>query len=675
MVRRYVDKTGAALNEAVIVRIALVILAVLVSFSSAYGLFRSTAVADSSDIMTIELDGEFIIDSTRQMLNNINDLRANDAWYWNSSDTEKVYPANLVPLEYDYGLERVAMQRAAELAVYYDHTRPNGESCFTAFPNEVMGVGENIAAGYNTPDSVFVAWAEADEPYNGQGHRRNMLDEGFTTVGIGCFEYNGYRYWAQEFGSNHTTAATNPLIPPVSIDVSKDMITDITIGDQITLFKGHAVNIPDVSVSFVGKYIPGSIIRFPVSEENCRIADASVADIADGRIVGLAVGETVLTVTFRDMTLSAVISVVEDQAIPLQLDTTRNVSIPAGETVYFSFTPNETGVYVFYSSGDKDTCGILYNSDKTVLLDDDDGGENYNFSISSELTANTLYYYGVRLYSPDITASVSVTLKKDDTMVSSGFAYKLLDDGTASITGCSLSGDIVIPSALDGYTVTNLASRLFYGKSDISSVTLPASVTYFGTNQNDNDWDYVFSYCFDLKNIFVDNGNPVFKSVDGVLYSKDGSKLINYPCNHDSEIYHVDASTLCCTSFASCRNLRCLFLDNSDTIWYTYTFYNTDNVTVFYKEGGRTAQKVSGDTASSCTFASVRNIAELPSHLERIETQAFQNTDLRYIRIPGSCERIETGAFTGSNLVYVSVDDSTVIEDGAFDTAVVVERR
>ena len=105
MVRRYVDKTGAALNEAVIVRIALVILAVLVSFSSAYGLFRSTAVADSSDIMTIELDGEFIIDSTRQMLNNINDLRANDAWYWNSSDTEKVYPANLVPLAYDYGLE------------------------------------------------------------------------------------------------------------------------------------------------------------------------------------------------------------------------------------------------------------------------------------------------------------------------------------------------------------------------------------------------------------------------------------------------------------------------------------------------------------------------------------------------------------------------------------------
>lgn len=37
----------------------------------------------------------------------------------------------LDPLTYDYELERIAMQRAMEIAIYYSHTRPNGTACFT----------------------------------------------------------------------------------------------------------------------------------------------------------------------------------------------------------------------------------------------------------------------------------------------------------------------------------------------------------------------------------------------------------------------------------------------------------------------------------------------------------------------------------------------------------------
>ena len=163
-------------------------------------LFPASAQADS-EIYTIQAIGDFETASCRRMLDDINYLRAYDAWYWDSSDTEKITVSGLRPLVYDYSLERVAMQRAAELAAYYSHTRPNGERCFTAYTEEFDfgGMGENIAYGYESADAVFEGWAEEDKPYAGQGHRRNMLNSGFRSVGVGCFECDGILFWAQEF--------------------------------------------------------------------------------------------------------------------------------------------------------------------------------------------------------------------------------------------------------------------------------------------------------------------------------------------------------------------------------------------------------------------------------------------------------------------------------------------
>ena len=636
----------------------------------------SEAHAESSDTLTLSLDGTFYVEDARAMLDLINDLRANDAWYWNETDTEKVYEENLLPLQYDYALERVAMQRAAEVAVYYAHTRPNGSSCFTAFPSLFTYTGENLGAGTNLDkDTAFTGLAEADQPYAGQGHRRNMLDSDFTSVGIGCFEYNGFRYWAQALGYGTSRTAPSPLEAPVTIEVLKSRISSTSL-NSISIFQGASVPLPDLLLTVSGTFPSDSTFRYAVEEENAQIADTAIASISDGTVHGLSVGETTLTVNQDALTASASVKVTADSVIPLSLGDTLTVDIPAGETVYFSFMPQETGRYVFSSSGSFDPVGYLYDSSMTELLSNDDvNTSNRNFALLSELTGGKLYYYAARMYSSTATGSVSLTLAVDPTKESGGFSYLPLDDTSASIVGCSLSGDIVIPEMLDGYTVTNLASRLFYGLSNVRSVTIPKTVTYFGSEPSDNDWDYVFSYCWDLENIHVDSDNPTFKSVDGVLYSKDGSRLINYPSKHPGEVYHTSTPLLCCTSFAYCENLKFLFLDNANTTWYTYTFYNDSSLTVFYREGGGTEQKIASDTTSPCTFVSTAQIAELPSDLERIEAEAFQNTDLLYVRIPDSCTSIQSGAFTGSALKYISVGSSTVIEDGAIGSSVIVDRR
>ena len=78
--------------------------------------------------------------------------------------------------------------------------------------------------------------------------------------------------------------------------------------------------------------------------------------------------------------------------------------------VYFSFTPVETAVYKFYSLGEYDTWGCLYDADMNLINSDDDGGRDSNFQISSELKAGTTYYFSARFYNNEETGSFYVYL-------------------------------------------------------------------------------------------------------------------------------------------------------------------------------------------------------------------------------------------------------------------------
>ena len=163
----------------------------------------------------------------RKMLKMINELRTgNDAWYWNADNTTKTYCNDLAELTYDYELEKLAMQRAAEIVVSFSHTRPNGENCFSIYEENGLkkgSAGENIAYGYDTAEAMNERFWEADKLYEGQGHRRNMLSAKFTTVGIGHAYYNGRHYWVEEFSSEqYSNEQTQPKDSVVAVQIELD---------------------------------------------------------------------------------------------------------------------------------------------------------------------------------------------------------------------------------------------------------------------------------------------------------------------------------------------------------------------------------------------------------------------------------------------------------------------
>ncbi len=83
--------------------------------------------------------------------------------------------------------------RAEEISRKFSHTRPNGTTCFTAITIRYTTAGENIAMGHRTPEAVMRGWIKSD------GHRKNLLNDSFDTIGVGCYEEGGIIYWAQMF--------------------------------------------------------------------------------------------------------------------------------------------------------------------------------------------------------------------------------------------------------------------------------------------------------------------------------------------------------------------------------------------------------------------------------------------------------------------------------------------
>lgn len=101
------------------------------------------------------------------------------------------------PLTLDIKVQAAAQVRATECEQSFSHTRPDGSSFATALKEQNVsyrGAGENIAWGQRSPQAVMNAWM------NSAGHRANIMNPNFTTIGVGYYQNaNGTNYWCQLF--------------------------------------------------------------------------------------------------------------------------------------------------------------------------------------------------------------------------------------------------------------------------------------------------------------------------------------------------------------------------------------------------------------------------------------------------------------------------------------------
>ena len=102
----------------------------------------------------------------------------------------------------------------------------------------------------------------------------------------------------------------------------------------------------------------------------------------------------------------------EITAHPLTLNEYTTVTISTGgESVYYFFTPSQSGYYTLesYSSSDDTYCTLL-DADMNYLTSDDESGEGSNFLLECYLEAGQTYYYSVQYFWTSTTGSFDILL-------------------------------------------------------------------------------------------------------------------------------------------------------------------------------------------------------------------------------------------------------------------------
>jgi uncharacterized protein YkwD/glucan-binding YG repeat protein len=290
------------------------VLAVLISFS-----VSMTEIYAAEDVCDVTVTVKYGQTEARSMLEMVNSFRAgSDAWYWNKDNTTKTVCSGLSALTYDYELEKIAMQRAAEIALSFSHTRTDGTSCFYAYKeNEFVYIaaGENIAAGYTSASSVYNGWREDNDQYSGQGHRRNMLSSSYNVIGIGHVYYNGCHYWVQEFAytnsPNSTPTAANDSYTAVNLSLSAAKTYDVSLSDtltDITMKCGETREADSISASF---YVTES---FPTNARKAVVSpmlssDNAAVEISGNQIKALTAGEFAINASYLGQTVEFKVNV------------------------------------------------------------------------------------------------------------------------------------------------------------------------------------------------------------------------------------------------------------------------------------------------------------------------------------------------------------------------------
>ena len=253
------------------------------------------------------------------------------------------------------------------------------------------------------------------------------------------------------------------------------------------------------------------------------------------------------------------------------------------------------------------------------------------------------------------------------------YSYEILNDGTLRLYQYEgTDTNIVVPDTIDGRKVTVLGNSTFQyctQASDIESVTLPDSLTTIEKN--------AFYNCEKLKSVTippnvssiglaafveglsesslteikVDPENPYFSEKDGVVFSKDGTKLIVFPSGRSGD-YQIPDGTVSVGDYA---------------------FYYCVNVSSITVPGSvRSLGEGAFGNCSSLTKA------VLNEGLEEIGEYAFQSSSgIRDIIIPASVKSVGKNGLclsSGCRIRVLSTD--TVWADDAFrDSALIAGKK
>ena len=260
-----------------------------------------------------------------------------------------------------------------------------------------------------------------------------------------------------------------------------------------------------------------------------------------------------------------------------------------------------------------------------------------------------------------VTMNVAHTHSMLDTGESYDFSYKIYEcsicgykepicyytfDTTGSIitgTNFTLNGDIQIPNTIKGHTITAIGNAAFANQGNLTSITIPDSVTNIGAN--------AFENCCSAESITI--------TTDSQLTSI-GNSAFRGCSSLAAALVPAGVTWLGANTFENCSSLSAVLVYASLTNIGNAAFRNCSSLEIFALP--ESLNVIGYNAFENCQALELES---LPAQLERIENAAFSGcTGLENLHLPAGLEHIGYDVFNSCSGLETLLIPDTVTSVG-----------
>ena len=306
---------------------------------------ETTTASAGKNTVLLGVEGVDTTSSLKDIVDEINAVRKDACESGNVPDPRNkkrmLSEEDYVEIKIGANLQKAAVVRAAEGAVFLDHDRPNGTSCFTAQSYFGVSGAENLAWHYKVGTAMDGWIGEKNDWVNQNagkvtGHYTSMINPNYRYVGIATFNPSNdtVNYdWActsGEFASTDTalTDLENEQNQTViqKMEVSVDKVTAMNIVGDAVINEGTTGQ-ATLKVDFTFTVDDGSASLN--TTRDCPVYDGVAWTVDDDKVLAIAEDGTMTAKKAGQVTVTATIG---EGSLKQSVDRTV-VVVPEGVTV------------------------------------------------------------------------------------------------------------------------------------------------------------------------------------------------------------------------------------------------------------------------------------------------------------------------------------------------------